>query len=128
MQNIFTLHILGTRIPTPYFCIGQESESESVSVPESESSNVIKPYYCRKFCLPVDKSGFTLDDCCAIYFMYLQTLIMVTYTVFRAFLNMARNDLILCQVGQTFQERFVIVKKTSKTCCLFGLKAHLIFI
>ena len=27
---------------------------------------------------------------------------------------MARNVLILCQVGQTFQERFVIVKKTLK--------------
>ena len=27
---------------------------------------------------------------------------------------MARNVLILCQVGQTFQERFVIVKKNFK--------------
>ena len=30
-----------TRIPTPYFCTGQESESESV--PESISSNVNEP-------------------------------------------------------------------------------------
>ena len=30
-----------TRIPTPYFCIGQESESESV--PESVSGNVNEP-------------------------------------------------------------------------------------
>ena len=71
MQNIFTLHTLGTRIPI----------SESVSVPEFESGNVIKPYYCHKFCLPVDKSGFTLDDCCAIYFMYLLMLIIVTYSI-----------------------------------------------
>ena len=37
------VHIAWTRtqIPTPYFCIVQESESESV--PVSESDNVIKP-------------------------------------------------------------------------------------
>ena len=38
VQIMFTLHRLGSRIPTPYFCIGQESESES----ESEFGNVIE--------------------------------------------------------------------------------------
>ena len=33
----------GTRIPTPYFCIGQVSESESV--PESVSGNVRAHFY-----------------------------------------------------------------------------------
>ena len=32
-----------TQIPTPYFCIGQESESESK--PESASSNVNEPLH-----------------------------------------------------------------------------------
>ena len=36
-----TFHIAQTRIPTPYFCIGQESKSESV--PESISGNVNEP-------------------------------------------------------------------------------------
>ena len=40
MQNMFTLHTQ-TRIPTPYFCTGQESESESVS------NNVNEPLVTR---------------------------------------------------------------------------------
>ena len=40
--ELFTLQT-PTRIPTPYFCIGQAPESESV--PVSESGNVFKPLY-----------------------------------------------------------------------------------
>ena len=42
-QCLHCLHvrIAQTHIPTPYFCIGQESDSESV--PESVSSNVNEP-------------------------------------------------------------------------------------
>ena len=36
------VHIAQTRIPTPYFCVGQEPESESV--PESVSDNVNEPF------------------------------------------------------------------------------------
>ena len=38
MQNMFTLHRLGTWIPTPYFCIGQESESEWTLIRSIQSS------------------------------------------------------------------------------------------
>ena len=40
-KNVHVARTL-TRIPTPYFCIIQESESESV--PVSESGNVISHY------------------------------------------------------------------------------------
>ena len=36
-----------TRIPTPYFCTGQESESESV--PESISGNLNEPWILMHF-------------------------------------------------------------------------------
>ena len=32
----------------PYFCVGQESESESESVPESVSGNVNEPYHSHQ--------------------------------------------------------------------------------
>ena len=40
------VHITQTRIPTPDFCMGQESESEFV--PESISGNVNEPLQKRK--------------------------------------------------------------------------------
>ena len=40
------VHITQTRIPTPYFCMGQESESEFV--PESISGIVNEPLQKRK--------------------------------------------------------------------------------
>ena len=42
VQKLFPLHRLTTQIPTPYLFVGQESESESV--PVSESGNVNEPF------------------------------------------------------------------------------------
>ena len=44
-----------TRIPTPYFCMGQESEIESVS----ESGNVIKPLHTNLFCSHLSSEEIT---------------------------------------------------------------------
>ena len=62
------VHIALTRIPTTCFCIGQDSDSEPITI--SESSNVIKPLWLHhtvlELCLDRYRSHAKVEVRCSL--------------------------------------------------------------